>query len=38
MGDDGVTKEEVTHNPDVGSTTLGDVASSKESNVQKEKL
>ena len=38
MGDDGVTKEEVTHNPDVGSTTLGDFASSKESNVQKEEI
>ena len=36
MGDDGVTKEEVTHNPDVGNTALGDSASSKESNVQKE--
>jgi hypothetical protein len=38
MGDDGVTKEEMTHNPNVGNTALGDFASLKESNVQKEKL
>ena len=38
MGDDGVTKEEMTHNPDVGNTALGDSASSKESNVQKEEI
>ena len=38
MGDDGVTKEEMTHNPNVGNTALGDFASSKESNVQKEEI
>ena len=38
MGDDGVTKEEMTHNPNVGNTALGDFASLKESNVQKEEI
>ena len=35
MRDDGATRKEETHIPDVGKTTLGDFASSRESKVQR---
>ena len=35
MGDDGATRKEEAHIPDVGKTTLGDFASSRDSKVQR---